>query len=125
MGALGGHPKNKVTKFIFQPERSNCTLFHPTSLFVDDPAEVPRREESPCVAGAEDDAVGRLEEGEPVGHGRGLGCNSIDILGKPPTPTLIMFGVLRHVSTCSAPVLKLPLNLSLNHTLNRTLNPKS
>ena len=24
------------------------------------------------------------------------GCNSINILGKPPTPTLIMFGGFRH-----------------------------
>ena len=26
-----------------------------------------------------------------------LGCNSIDILGSSPNPSLIMFGVLRHV----------------------------
>ena len=62
---------------------------------MDDPPEVLGREESPLVAGAEDDAVGRLEEGEPVGNGRGLGCNSIDILGKPPNSAIVMFGVLR------------------------------
>ena len=27
----------------------------------------------------------------------GQGCDSIDILGKPSTPALIIFGVLRHV----------------------------
>ena len=33
-----------------------------------------------------------------------LGCNSIDIVGKPPNPTLIMFGVLRRLLSCGSPV---------------------
>ena len=39
------------------------------------PLEVPRRQEPPPVPGAEDDAVGRLKEGKPIGDG----CTEIDV----------------------------------------------
>ena len=47
----------------------SCMSVCPTSLFVHRSLEVFGREDPPGVAGAEDDAVGGLEEGEPVVDG--------------------------------------------------------